>query len=136
MVKQAVIREVHSLSMSCDPVGNLLLLKMVFTGGKWASVYLPAHIVFWMLEHFPVNQDPMLPAPPPLPQIFAEDWDDNYTPRVFTVQCKQFADAIRMTIEFDDKRPDLPVLLNRTNVELMRQFMLTYKDQLMDLGLF
>ncbi len=136
MVKQAVIREVKSLSMSCDPVGNLLLLKMVFMNDKWACVFLPAHIVFWMLEHFPVNQDPMLPAPPPLPQIFSEDWDDNFTPRVFTVQCKQFADAIRMTIEFDDRRADLPVLLNRTNVELMRQFMLTYKDKLMDLGLF
>jgi hypothetical protein len=130
------IREVRSMTMSCDPVGNLLLLKMAFNGGKEACVYLPAHIVFWLLKHLPVNQDPNLPPPPELPQVYAQDWDDNFTPRVFTVQCKQFADAIRMTIEFDDQRPDLPVLMNRTNVELMRQFMMTYKDSLMDLGLF
>ncbi len=130
------IREVRSMTMSCDPVGNLLLLKMAFNGGKEACVYLPAHIVFWLLKHLPVNQDPNLPPPPELPQVYAQDWDDNFTPRVFTVQCKQFADAIRMTIEFDDQRPDLPVLLNRTNVELMRQFMMTYKDSLMDLDLF
>lgn len=136
MAKSMPIREVRSMTMSCDPVGNLLLLKMAFNGGKEACVYLPAHIVFWLLKHLPVNQDPNLPPPPELPQVYAQDWDDNFTPRVFTVQCKQFADAIRMTIEFDDQRPDLPVLLNRTNVELMRQFMMTYKDSLMDLDLF
>ncbi len=136
MAKSMPIREVRSMTMSCDPVGNLLLLKMAFNGGKEACVYLPAHIVFWLLKHLPVNQDPNLPPPPELPQVYAQDWDDNFTPRVFTVQCKQFADAIRMTIEFDDQRPDLPVLMNRTNVELMRQFMMTYKDSLMDLGLF
>jgi hypothetical protein len=136
VAKSMPIREVRSMTMSCDPVGNLLLLKMAFNGGKEACVYLPAHIVFWLLKHLPVNQDPNLPPPPELPQVYAQDWDDNFTPRVFTVQCKQFADAIRMTIEFDDQRPDLPVLMNRTNVELMRQFMMTYKDSLMDLGLF
>lgn len=136
MPKQLVIREVRSMVMSCDPVGNLLLLKMGFDSGKTASMFLPAHIVFWLLKHLPMNQDPNLPPPPALPQIFAEDWDENYTARVFTIQCKQFADAIRMTFEFDDRNPDFPVLLNRTNVELMRQFMMQYKDSLMDLDLF
>jgi hypothetical protein len=135
VVKQAAIREVKSMIMSCDPVGNTLLMKLGFSGNKVATAFLPAHIVFWLLDHFPVNQDPNLPAPPPLPEIYAEDWDDERTPRVLTVQCKQFADAIRMDIELD-RAPTLTVLLNRTNVELMRQFMVSYRPSLMDLGVF
>lgn len=135
MAKQAAIREVKSMTMSCDPVGNLLLVKFSFGAGSESCVFLPAHIVFWLLDHFPVNQDPNLAPPPAFPQVYAEDWDDQLTPRVFTVQCKQFKDAIRMSMELD-RKPDLVVLLNRTNVELMRQFMLTYKPSLMDLGVF
>jgi hypothetical protein len=135
VAKQAAIREVKSMTMSCDPVGNLLLVKFSFGPGSEACVFMPAHIVFWLLDHFPVNQDPNLAPPPALPQMYAEDWDDEVTPRIFTVQCKQFADAIRMTMNLEGK-PDLVVLLNRTNVELMRQFMLTYKPSLMDLDVF
>lgn len=135
MAKQAAIREVKTMTVSCDPVGNLLLVKFVFSGNSEACVFLPAHIVFWLLDHFPVNQDPNLPPPPVIPQMYAEDWDDERTPRVFTVQCKQFADAIRMSLQLEGK-PDLVVLLNRTNVELLRQFMLTYRPSLMDLGVF
>ena len=121
--------------MSCDPVGNVLLVKFSFNGGKDTCAFLPAHIVFWLLEHFPVNQDPNLPAPAPFPEVVASDWDDLVTPRIDSVQCKQFADAIRMTIQFLD-REDQVVLMNRTNVELMRQFMLSYRPSLMDLGVF
>ena len=135
MAKKAIIREVKSMAVSCDPVGNLLLLKFSFSGGKDACAFLPAHIVFWLLEHIPANQDPNLPAPKPLPQVYSEDWDDVATPRIDSIQCKQFADAIRMTIQFLD-RDDMVVLLNRTNVELMRQFMLSYRPSLMDLGVF
>ena len=123
------------MAMSCDPVGNVLLVKLAFGSGKDTCFFLPAHIVFWLLDHFPVNQDPNLPAPPPLPQVYAEDWDDERTPRALTIQCKQFADAIRMEIELD-RAPAPVVLLNRSNVELMRQFMASYRPSLMDLGVF
>lgn len=135
MAKQAVFRVVKSLNLSCDPVGNILLLKFSHASGKDACVIMPAHVVFWLLDHLPVNQDPNLQAPPPMPQIYAEDWDDGSTPRVQTVQCTQFADAIRMEIELEPK-PDMKVLLNRSNVELMRQFMQNYRPSLMDLGVF
>jgi hypothetical protein len=134
-VAKTVIREVKSLSMSCDKIGNILLVKFSMTNGAAACVFLPAHIVFWLLEHIPVNQDPNLPHPAPYPEIYQEDWDDRRTPRVLTVQCKQFADALRMEFELD-RKPDLNVLLNRTNVELMRQFLEGYRGSLMDLGVF
>lgn len=135
MAKQAVVREVKSMVMSCDPVGNLLLVKFSFNGGKDATIFLPAHVVLWLLQHLPVNQDPDLQPPPAPPQIYAEDWDDRVTPRVITMQCKQFPQSIRMHFELDP-RPDMLVLLNRSNVELMRQFMENYRGDLMDLGVF
>ena len=136
MAKQAAIREVKSMAMSCDPVGNLLLAKFSFGGGKEGAVFLPAHIVFWMLKNFPVNQDPSLQPPSaPLPIISERDWDENSTPRVDTIQCKQFQDAIRMTLQFE-RGPDALLLLDRSNVELMRQFMENYRPSLMDLGVF
>lgn len=126
--------------MSCDPVGNLLLLKFSFGGNKQGgdkvgSVFLPAHIVFWLLAHLPVNQDPELRPPVDFPTINEHDWDDLRTPRVETMQCKQFNDAIRMTFQLN-RGTDEVVLLDRSNVELMRQFMENYRGSLMDLGVF
>jgi hypothetical protein len=132
VVKQAVIRQVKSMSMSCDPVGNLLLAKFACDGGKDACVFLPASIAFWLLDHMPVNQDPALQAPIRMPQINQQDWDDPATPRALSVQCKQFPDAVRMTLELDSKA-GLTVLLNRANVELMRQMMEHYRKDLIDL---
>ena len=132
MVKQAVIRQVKSLSMSCDQVGNLLLVKFVFEGGKHACIIVPASIVFWLLRHLPVNQDPSLQAPRGIPQITQQDWDDHTTPRALSVQCKQFPQSIRMTFEIDH-RTGLTVLLDRSNVELMRLMMENYRGELMDL---
>lgn len=134
MAKPAV-REVKSMAMSCDKVGNLVLVKFSFTGGKDGCVYLPAHIVFWLLQHFPVNQDPQLRAPTTFPAIQDEDWDDRRTPRVATMQCKQFPDAVRMSMQLEHG-PEMLVLLNRSNVELMRQYMENYRSSLMDLGVF
>ncbi|HEU4373884.1 MAG TPA: hypothetical protein VFS02_10360 [Telluria sp.] len=130
-MKQAVIRQVKSMSMSCDTVGNLLLAKFSYASGKDSSVFLPASIVFWLLDHMPVNQDPHLRQPPAPPRIVQEDWD-LATPRVISVQCKQFPDAIRMTLDLDPK-PDLIVLLDRANVELMRQIMGHYRTDLINL---
>ena len=135
MAKQAPVREVKSMGISCDSVGNMLLIKFSFTSGKDGTVYLPAHIVFWLLNHLPVNQDPELQPPPPPPPIYDQDWNDDITPRVGAMQCKQFPDALRMTLQLE-RGADMVILLNRNNVELMRQFMETYRGSLMDLGLF
>ena len=133
-MKSPVIREIKSMNMSCDPVGNLLVVRfMCRNGAKDTCVFLPAAIVFWLLQHLPVNQDPNLQPPPVIPDIQQEDWDDTVTPRVLTVQCTQFRDAIRMTMELERKQ-DLMVLLDRSNVELMRQILMAYQPSLMDLG--
>jgi hypothetical protein len=132
VVKQAVIRQVKSMSLSCDQVGNLLLAKFSFEGGKGARIVIPASIVFWLLNHLPVNQDPSLQPPRDIPQILQEDWDAPSTPRALSVQCKQFLDAIRMSFEFDQKS-GLTVLMDRANVELMRQMMENYRKDLIDL---
>jgi hypothetical protein len=123
------------MTVSCDPVGNLLLFKFAFTGGREAAVFMPAHIIFWLLKHIPVNQDPELKPPGFFPTIYDQDWDDQLTPRVDTMQCKQFRDAIRMTFQLE-RGPEMLVLLDRSNVELMRQFMENYRGSLMDLGVF
>ena len=70
--------------------------------------------------------------PPPLPDVAQEDWDDRSTPDILSVNCKQLADALRMAINLDG-RPELVVVLNRTNVELMRQLLAAYAPMLMDL---
>ena len=135
MAKQPAIREVKSMAMSCDPVGNLLLVKFSFVSGNDGAAYLPAHIVFWLLKHLPVNQDPQLKPPASYPVITDMDWDDSRTPRIESMQCMQLPDAIRITCEFNHG-PDALLLLNRSNVELMRQFLENYRGNLMDLGVF
>lgn len=131
-MKTPVIREVKSLNMSCDRIGNLLLVKFLPQGGKETCMLMPASIVFWLLRHLPVNQDPQLAPPAVLPRIEQYDWDYRDTPRAFTVQCKQFDQAIRMQFALD-RGPDLMVLLNRSNVELMRQMLVAYSKDLIDL---
>ena len=128
---KAVFRQVKSMHMSLDAVGNLLLAKFSFQGGQDACVLVPASIVFWMLRHLPVNQDPTLPPPPPGPQMYREDWDFD-TPRVMSVNCQQFQDALRVTFELS-RKPDLTVLFDRSNIELMRRFFSAYSTDLMDL---
>ena len=120
------------MAMSCDTVGNLLLAKFSYEGGKDSCLILPATMVFWLLDHMPVNQDPSLKQPPPPPVITQEDWDLQNTPRAFTVQCKEFPQAIRMTFELD-RKPGLVLLLNASNVELMRQIMVHYYKDLINL---
>lgn len=118
--------------MSCDRVGNLLLAKFSYQVGKDSCLLLPATMVFWLLDHMPVNQNPRLQAPPSPPQIVQEDWDDRSTPRAFTVQCKEFPEAIRMTFELD-RKPGLVLLLDPANVELLRQIMRHYVPDLIRL---
>lgn len=118
--------------MSCDLVGNLLLAKFSYQTGKDSCLILPSAMVFWLLDHMPVNRDPQLKQPPPPPPITQQDWDDPSTPRALTVKCKEFPESIRMTFELDTK-PGLVLLLDPSNVELMRQIMGHYHSDLMNL---
>jgi hypothetical protein len=131
-VKSAVIRQVKSLSMSCDRVGNLLLAKFSNQGATDVCVFVPASIVFWLLKHLPVNQDPNLEAPPAGPQVTQADWDSPYVPHAMTVNCKVLPGKISMTFNLD-RKPDLTLIFDRGNVELMRQVMLAYSKDLIDL---
>ena len=132
MKPAVVIRQVKSHSMSCDRVGNLLLAKFSAKDAADACVLIPANIVFWLLRHLPVNQDPTLQAPPPPPQITQWDWDNPDTPRAMTVQCREFPGTLRMTFQVE-RGPDLTMVLDRSNVELMRQIFMNYRKDLIDL---
>ena len=132
-MKPAVIRQVKSLSMSCDRVGNLLLTKFSAQGASDLAVHIPANIVFWLLKHLPVNRDPQLKSPPAGPVIGQDDWENPTTPRAAYVNCKELPGAIRMTFTLEGKQPDMTVVLDRGNVELMRQIMAMYTKDLIDL---
>jgi len=131
-VKSAVIRQVKSMAMSCDRVGNLLLAKFSAQGANDTCIVIPASIVFFLLKNLPVNQDPNLQAPPAPPQITQWDWDNPNHPRAFTVNCKVLPGKISMTFNLDVK-PDLTLVLDRSNVELMRQVLHAYSQDLIDL---
>jgi hypothetical protein len=131
-VKEAVIREVKSMSMSCDRVGNSLLAKFSTQGATDVCLHIPASIVFWLLKHMPVNQDPSLQPPPAAPQITQQDWENPANPRALTLKCRELPGKLRMAFDLD-RTPDLVLLLDRSNVELMRQIMLMYSPELIDL---
>ncbi len=131
-MKPAVIRQVKSMAMSCDRVGNLLLVKFACKGASDVQLYVPASIVFWLLKHLPVNRDPNLVPPPPCAPVSQQDWDHPYTPRAEFVQCKELPGTLRMNFASNAKE-DLTVVLDRSNVELMRQIMLMYSKDLIDL---
>lgn len=131
-MKPVVVRQAKSLQMSCDAVGNILLTKFSYLGAKDSCVFIPASVAFWLLEHIPVNTDPNLKAPPSRPQIEQHEWDDRVTPRVLSVQCKQFQDAVRMTFELE-RKPALVVLLDPSNLELMRRMLEAYRSDLINL---
>jgi hypothetical protein len=118
--------------MSCDRVGNLLLAKFSSKDAPDASLLIPANIVFWLLRHLPVNQDPSLQAPPAPPQITRMDWDRPNIPRAMSVQCREFPGTLRMTFQASNA-PDLTLVLDRSNVELMRQILMNYRNDLIDL---
>jgi hypothetical protein len=118
--------------MSCDRVGNLLLAKFSAQGANDVCMIMPASIVFFLIKHLPVNQDPTLAPPPAPPQITQWDWDSPHNPRAFTVNCKVLPGKISMSFSLD-RKPDLTLVLDRSNVELMRQILLAYSKDLIDL---
>jgi hypothetical protein len=117
--------------MQCDRVGNLLLAKFTAHGASDVRILIPASIVFWLLKHLPVNQDPALRPPPPPAPITEDDWRN--VPRALTVQCKEFPGNLRMTFQAENVKEDLTVVLDRSNVELMRQVFEAYRGDLIDL---
>lgn len=131
-MKSAVIRQVKSMSMSCDRVGNLLLAKFTTAGAADVCMVIPASIVFWLLRHLPVNRDPRLQAPPAPSPITQMDWDNPYVPKAMSVQCKELPGTLRMAF-ITDRKPDLTLVLDRANVELMRQIFVLYSKDLIDL---
>ena len=120
------------MTMSCDRVGNLLLAKFSATGSTDVAILIPASIVFWLLKHLPANQDPNLAPPTTFPQITQADWDSPTIPRAFTVHAKLLPGKISMTFNLD-RKPDLTLIVDRSNVELMRQILLAYAESLIDL---
>ena len=131
-MKEAVIREVKSMSMSCDRVGNSLLAKFSTQGASDVCLHIPASIVFWLLKHMPVNQDPTLQAPPAGPRITQQDWDSPANPRALSLKCRELPGKLRMAFNLGGA-PELVLLLDRSNVELMRQIMVAYSKDLIDL---
>jgi len=118
--------------MSCDRVGNSLLAKFSTQGAADVCLHIPASIVFWLLKHMPVNQDPSLQPPPAAPQITQQDWENPANPRALTLKCRELPGKLRMAFDLD-RTPDLVLLLDRSNVELMRQIMVMYGPELIDL---
>lgn len=132
MAKSAVLRQVKTLNVACDSVGNLLLLKFAHANGTYSTAFFPASVVFWMLEHLPVNQDPTLQPPPPVPAFTDMDWDERFTPRVDSVNCKELPGGLRITMELIDT-PEQTVLLDRSCVELLRRYFAAYSKDLINL---
>jgi len=118
--------------MSCDRVGNLLLAKFSAQGATDVCLHIPANIVFWLLKHLPANRDPNLLAPPAPPLIDQRDWENPHNPRALYVNCKELPGMLRMDFGLD-RKPDLTLVLDRSNVELMRQVMVLYAKDLIDL---
>ena len=131
-MKEAVIREVKSMSMSCDRVGNSLLAKFSTQGASDICLHIPATIVFWLIKHMPVNQDPGLQPPPAPPQITQQDWDNRANPRALSLNCRELPGKLRMAFNLD-REPHLVLVLDRSNVELLRQIMAAYSPDLIDL---
>lgn len=131
-MKQAVIRQAKSMAMGIDPIGNTLLIKFAYHEAKESCVFMAASEVFWLLKHIPPNQDPELRRPVGDPVIEQKDWVESNSPNVLSVNVKQFPDAVRMTFELD-RKPDLAVLLDRANLELMRRLFELYREDLTDL---
>ena len=132
-MKQAVIRKVRTMNVGCDKVGNLLLMKFSCEGStKDITVFVPSGVVFGLLQYLAPNQDPNLMAPPPGPAIAEWDWDPRVTPRCLTVNCNDTDLAFRMTMELD-RKPDLTVVLDASNLELMRRFFVAYSKDLINL---
>ena len=131
-MKQTVVRQVKSSFIAADAVGNALHVKFTYMDDKTSIVIFPGSIVLWLLRHIPVANTAVVAQPPEPVPMFRDEWYLPGTPRVLAVQCKQFADGVRMTLETDIK-PDMNLLINAGNLELLRQVFELYSPQLVNI---
>ena len=120
------------MHMHCDRVGNILLAKFACKAARDCLVIFPASVVFWLLEHVPPTAQPLSAPPSGMPAISQDDWQRDI-PRVLSVNCLLSKEGLRMTMKLD-AHADITLLLSQQNVELMRQLMLVYRADLMDVG--
>ena len=129
-MKMPVVRQVNSLCVGCDKVGNVLLVKFSYRDARDSAILINAADVFWLLDNIPLNQDPALQPPSaPAPELTKTDWDDRITPRVFSVQGKQLGSTARMTFELNQK-PDLTLVFDAASLELLRRRLELYREDL------
>jgi hypothetical protein len=130
-VKHTVVRQVKALHIHCDKVGNVLLAKFACKDAPDYLVYIPASVVFWLADNLPTT--PGLPTPPVMPTIYEDDWRAA-APRVLSVNCLLSNQGMRMAMKLDGKS-DLTLLLDPSCIELLRQLLLAYRGDLLDVGL-
>lgn len=118
--------------MSCDKVGNSLLIKFSAQGAGDIGLHVSASIVFWLLKHLPVNQDPNLQPPPAPPAITDADWRNPANGRALYLKCRELPGKLRMAFTLE-RGPEHVMILDRSNVELMRQVLTLYSHELIDL---
>jgi len=118
------------MHMHCDAVGNVLLAKLACQDASDCLVIFPAEVVFWMLKNLPPYRGPALTRPTNLPTIVQEDWNTS-VPRVLSVQCVISHDGFRMTMNLDAKK-NLTAVMSAATLELMRQLMFAYHEDLFD----
>ena len=132
-MKPVIVREVRSMQIHCDRVGNLLLAKFTCKGARDFLVFFPAAVVFWLLDNVPPTKHTFTAPPHGMPTISREDWS-LAVPRVERVLCQILGQGLRLKLELD-ARADLTLMLNPYGIELMRQLMLAYRGDLLDVGM-
>ena len=129
-MKHTLVRQVKSLHIHCDKVGNVLLAKFACKDAHDCLVFLPASVVFWLVENLPST--PGLAQPANMPVIAQDDWQLS-VPRVLSVNCLLSNEGMRMAMKLEGKT-DLTVLLDPPCIELLRQLLLAYRGDLLDVG--
>ncbi len=129
-MKHTIVRQVKALHIHCDKVGNVLLAKFTCKDAQDCAVFIPASVVFWLVDNLPAT--PGLPQPAGMPVIHSHDWDLS-VPRVLSVNCLLSNEGMRMAMKLEGKS-DLTLLLDPPGIELLRQLLLAYRGDLLDVG--
>ena len=130
-MKHTIVRQVKALHIHCDKVGNVLLAKFACKDAQDCAVFIPASVVFWLVDNLPAT--PGLPQPAGMPTIHAHDWNLS-VPRVLSVNCLLSNEGMRMSMKLEGKS-DLTLLLDPPGIELLRQLLLAYRGDLLDVGI-
>ena len=89
-----------------------------------------ARRVLMLVENLPST--PGLAQPANMPVIAQDDWQLS-VPRVLSVNCLLSNEGMRMAMKLEGKT-DLTVLLDPPCIELLRQLLLAYRGDLLDVG--